>query len=224
MTTRASRFTLPALLLLPLIGLYGGWAAITVEDLPDHGVVRQPLNLTFTVRQHGVTKMSNLEPRVEARAGGVKAAAVAEPGRGSESGQYTARLVLPQAGQWTITIHSGFGNSRVTLLPMQVIEPSAQAPPPLAAADRGRRLFVAKGCATCHLHRDVSGSGVVAVGPELTGGGGGRRLPAEYVQRVLADPSSATPNSRMPNLNLKQPEIAALIAFLNTEGQVGAGN
>ncbi len=214
---RASRFTLPALLVLPLLGVYGGWAAITVEDLPDYGVVRQPLNLTFSVRQHGVTKLSNLEPRVEARGSGATTAAVAEPGK--DAGQYTARLVLPQAGEWTITIHSGFGASRVTLLPIQVTEPSAQAPAALAAAERGRRLFVAKGCLTCHLHRDVSGSGVVAVGPELTE----RRLAPEYLQRFLADPAMLGSANRMPNLNLKQPEIAALIAFLNPDRQVGAG-
>ena len=215
MTIRASRFTLPALLLLPLIGVYGGWAAITVEDLPDYGVARQPLNITFTVRQHGVTRLSNLEPRVEARSSGGTTAAVAVPG--SEAGQYTARLVLPQAGEWTITIHSGFGPSRVTLLPMPVIEPTARAPLALPAAERGRRLFVAKGCLTCHLHRDVSGSGTVAAGPELTG----RRAAAEYLQRFLADPAGTAQSgaSQMPNLNLKQPEIAALVAFLNTERQ-----
>ncbi len=218
MTTRTSRFALPALLVLPLLGVYGGWAAITVEDLPDYGVVRQPLNLTFTVRQHGVTKLSKLEPRVEARARGATAAAVAEPGK--EAGQYTARLVLPQAGEWTITIHSGFGPSRMTLVPLPVIEPTAQPPAALSAADRGRRLFVAKGCVACHLHRDVSGSGVVAVGPELTG----QRLAPEYLQRFLADPSIVGSGNRMPNLNLKQSEIAALIAFLNPDGQVGAGN
>jgi cytochrome c2 len=218
MATRASRFTLPALLLLPLIGVYGGWAVTTVEDLPDYGVVRQPLNLTFTVRQHGVTKLSNLEPRVEARAGGVTAAAVAEPGK--EAGQYTARLVLPQAGEWTITIHSGFMGSRVTLVPLQAIDAGAQAPVALSAADRGRRLFVAKGCVTCHLHRDVSGSGVVAVGPELTN----RRLAPEYLQRFLADPSMIGSANRMPNLNLKSAEIASLIAFLNPTGHVDVGN
>jgi mono/diheme cytochrome c family protein len=218
MAIRASRLTLPALLLLPLMGVYGGWAAITVEDLPDYGVVRQPLNLTFTVRQHGVTKLNNLEPRVEARTSGVTAAAVAEPGK--EAGQYTARLVLPQAGEWTITIHSGFMTSRVKLLPMPVIEATAQAPAALPAAERGRRLFVAKGCVTCHLHRDVSGSGVVAVGPDLTS----RRLAPEYLQRFLADPSMIGSANQMPNLNLKQAEIAALIAFLNPTGHVDVGN
>jgi cytochrome c2 len=218
MAIRASRLTLPALLLLPLMGVYGGWAAITVEDLPDYGVVRQPLNLTFTVRQHGVTKLNNLEPRVEARTSGVTAAAVAEPGK--EAGQYIARLVLPQAGEWTITIHSGFMTSRVKLLPMSVIEPAGQAPAALPAAERGRRLFVAKGCVTCHLHRDVSGSGVVAVGPDLTS----RRLAPEYLQRFLADPSMIGSANQMPNLNLKQAEIAALIAFLNPTGHVDVGN
>ena len=219
MTRRTSRFAFPVLLAVPLIAAYGGWAAITVEDLPDYGVVRQPLNLTFTVRQHGVTKLSNLEPRVEARGVGTNAAAVAMPGK--EAGQYTARLVLPQAGEWTITIHSGFGPSKVTLVPMQVIEPTAQAPAALAAADRGRRLFVAKGCLSCHMHGDVSGSGVVAVGPDLTS----RRLAPESLQRFLADPSMIGSANRMPNLNLKQPEIAALIAFLNrADGQVGARN
>ena len=220
MTTRPSRFALPALLVLPLIGAYGGWAAITVEDLPDYGVVRQPLNLTFTVRQHGVSKLKNLEPRVEARvSGGATAAAVAEPAK--EEGQYTARLVLARAGDWTITIHSGFGNSRVTLVPMQVIEPTAPVPAALPAAERGRRLFAAKGCVTCHLHPELSGSGVVAVGPELTG----RRWAPEYLQRFLADPSITGNSNRMPNLNLKAPEIAALIAFLNNGArEVGAGN
>ena len=217
MTTRASRFVLPALL-LPLLGIYGGWAAITVEDLPDYGVVRQPLTLTFTVRQHGVTKLSDLEPRVEARGAGTTAAAVAV--RTKEEGQYSARLVLPQAGEWTITIHSGFGPSRVTLVPMQVIDAGAQAPAALAAAERGRRLFVAKGCLTCHLHGDVSGSGVVAVGPELTS----RRLAPEYLQRFLADPSMIGSANRMPNLNLKPTEIAALIAFLDQTGHVDVGN
>jgi mono/diheme cytochrome c family protein len=222
MTRRVSRFTLSALLVLPLIGAYGGWAAITVEDLPDYGVARQAMNLTFTVRQHGLERLKNLEPRVEARAsgqGGATASAAAQPGK--ETGQYTARLVLPQAGEWTITIHSGFRNSRVTLVPLQVTEPTAPAPAALLAGERGRRLFVAKGCVACHLHRDVSGSGVVAVGPELTN----RPLAPEYLQRFLADPSITGSSNRMPNLNLKQPEIAALVAFLNNAGrQVGAGN
>ena len=213
MRTRLFRLSWPALLALPLLASYGGWAAITVPDLPDYAVARQPLPLTFTVRQHGVTPLSGLQPRVAAVAGGVTTDAVVAPA--PEPGQYTARLAFPDTGEWTVTIHSGFGASQVTLLPLTVIAPGAAAPAAAAPAVRGRRLFVAKGCVSCHLHRDVSGSGMVAVGPELTG----LRLPADFLERFLADPSIAPPTGgfRMPNLNLTSAEIAALVAFLSSE-------
>ncbi len=79
MRTRISRLLLPALLVVTSLAAYGGWAAITVEDLPDYGVARQPLSLTFTVRQHGVTLLNRLEPRVEAAGGGATIAATAQP-------------------------------------------------------------------------------------------------------------------------------------------------
>jgi cytochrome c2 len=211
---RITRFVLPGLLVVASLAAFGGWAAITVQDLPDYAVARQPLSLTFMVRQHGVTPLKQLEPRVEAEAGGVTTAAMAQPD--GEAGRYTARLVLAQPGDWHITIHSGFGNSQVTLLPLTVIEPGATPPPAPVPAARGNALFVAKGCVTCHLHREVTGSGVVAVGPELTG----RTWPAEYLTRFLKDPSIGPQYGngfRMPNLDLKDREVAALIAFLNGE-------
>ena len=211
---RISRLFLPGLLVLTSLAALGGWAAITVQDVPDYAVARQPLSLTFMVRQHGVTPLPRLEPRVEAEGGGVTTAAAAQPD--GETGRYTARLVLAQAGDWRITIHSGFGNSQVTLLPLTVIESGATPPPAPVAGARGQALFVAKGCVTCHLHRDVAASGVVSVGPELTG----RTWPAEYLTRFLKDPSIGPQYGngfRMPNLNLKDAEVTALIAFLNGE-------
>jgi len=88
----------------------------------------------------------------------------------------------------------------------------------LADAERGRRLFVAKGCVTCHLHRAVNETSIAA-GPELTG----RRFAPEYLARFLADPAAVIPPASgafgMPNLHLKPTEIAARTAFLNTAGQ-----
>jgi hypothetical protein len=202
MTTRALRFLLPA-----IAAYAGGWAAITVEDLPEYVVAREPVNLTFTVRQHGVTRLNGLKARVDATAGRLEATAAAVPGR--EAGQYTATLILPEVGDWTLTIHSGFHSSSTTLMPLKAIEPGSRAPLALPAAERGRRLFVAKGCVTCHDGR---------VGPDLTG----RRYPAEYLGQFLANPAIAPRRSRtaeMPNLNLKPLEIAALVAFINTERQ-----
>jgi mono/diheme cytochrome c family protein len=205
---------LRSLWLVPLVALtYGGWAAITVRDLPDYVVAGQPVTLTFTVRQHGVRLLSGLSASVDARSGDDRVTTAAAPGRGE--GQYVATLTLPRPGEWSITIHSGFGNSRVTLLPVRALAAGMPAPAALAERERGRRLFVAKGCVTCHVHGDVAGSGVVPVGPELTA----IRLPADFLAQFLANPAIAAKNGtfQMPNLDLTAQEIAALVAFLGGE-------
>jgi cytochrome c553 len=218
MTRSSLRYVLPgAAALAALAAHVGGWATITLEDLPEHAVAGQPVTLTYTVRQHGVELMSGLDGRVEARSGRLTARAPAAPG--DSRGRYVAGVTFPQPGSWTVTIHSGFGRSSVTLLPLRVIAAGAPAPLAVPAAERGRQLFVAKGCQSCHLHGDVAGSGTAPVGPELTG----RRFAAEYLQRFLADPSIRRPargtGKGMPDLDLDDREIAALAAFINTERQ-----
>lgn len=208
MTRKLFPLILPALLVVPAITAFGGWAVVTVDDLPDYMVAGQPVTFSYRVRQHGVTLLSGLRGRVEAEGGPLEARATATPAR--EAGRYTATLTLPQPGEWTITIHSGFGNSKVKLEPVRAVNPGAPQRP-LPEAERGRRLFAAKGCVTCH-----SGG---AIGPDLAG----RRYPPEYLTQFLADPARTRPQGsgtlRMPNLDLKQPEIAALVAFINTERQ-----
>ena len=209
------------LALLALLTLnFGGWAVITVEDLPDQIPVGQPATLDFTVRQHGHTLLSNLNPRVTAVAGQDQVSAVVRPG--PSAGRYRASLTLPHAGVWTITVYSGFGNNNVTLMPVPALSPGRTAPE-IASAERGRRLFVAKGCITCHVHPEVPASGVVNVGPDLTG----RRFTGDYLQRFLADPNIATTRGaggfEMPNLNLAPREIAALAAFINGERTAQSG-
>jgi hypothetical protein len=198
----------------------GGWAVVTVRELPDHAVAGQPLDLAYAVRQHGVHLVPGLRGRVVARAGGLEATAVAQPAR--QAGHYAARLILPRGGEWTVTFHSGFGDSRTVLLPLRAVDRGSRALPPLPDAERGRRLFVAKGCVTCHTHAEgrVAGDGPGGtVGPELTG----RRFPADYLARYLADPSikpsqqGSAPGPRMPALELAPREIAALVAFINAE-------
>ncbi len=200
--------TAKALVLLAAIAaLFGGWAVITVEDLPDYLVAGQPVSLTFTVRQHGVRPLEALAPTVEARSGGVQERAAATPGR--EAGQYVATMAVPQAGTWTFTIRSGFHSSETTLLPLEAVAADGRSVPVLSQTEQGRRLFVAKGCATCHL------GGVV--GPDLAG----VRLPPDFLKRFLANPAILASVSnrpfRMPNLNLKSGEIDALVAYLNTD-------
>lgn len=207
----------PAVLALPAASIYvGGWATITVDELPEQLVAGRPVELSFMVRQHGVSPLGKLRPRVEARSGKLEAAVAAVPGAGE--GRYRAALTVPEAGSWTITIHSGFGRGRTKLLPIRAVAAGTRV---AAAAvpdyERGHALFLAKGCADCHVHRAVDDEPEAAVGPELTA----RRFQAEYLARFLADPSigASTPNPnsdmKMPDPGLKPAEITALVAFLN---------
>ena len=91
----------------------GGWATISVEKVPDQIGVGKSLDIVFVVKQHGQTPLSGLKPTLEIKGVAPVARVAAEPGK--EKGQYRAAVVLPQAGDYFITIHSGFGDSRLTL-------------------------------------------------------------------------------------------------------------
>lgn len=200
---------LSGLMVLPSIPLLrGGWAVVTVEDLPDYAVAGRELPLRFAVRQHGKTMLTGLKPMVELRSNSaaIRFSAVAE----KEAGRYSATVVIPRAGDWTISINSGFMESRLTLLPLSTIEPGAVAPT-IEDPVRGKRLFVAKGCITCHLHGEVKAGQHVAMGLDLTD----RRYPVEAIRRILAPTGPAVASREMPDLQLQPGEVSALIAFIN---------
>jgi cytochrome c2 len=215
MPRRSYSLLLPALLLVPSLGaLMGGWATVTVDELPDFVEAGKPLTISFMVRQHGVTPMKGVHPTLEARAGGYTARAAAEPGK--TDGRYVAVLELRQPGDWTITINSGWGNSKLTLLPIRAVPAAVQAPATLTEYERGRRLFVSKGCVGCHTRDEADVSAGETIGPVLTG----KRWQSDFLKRFLADPAAYATHTgtfRMPNLDLKQAEIARLVAFLNAE-------
>lgn len=192
----------------------GGWVVITVTELPEYVVVGEPVTLTYGVRQHGMRLLTGLNGRIDARSGTavVSTSAVAS----AEAGHYSAALTLPHAGDWTVDILSGFGgqlNSSQIIL--HAIE-RRHASPALSEAERGRRLFVAKGCITCHAHAAVAGRSTWA-GLALTG----KRYPAEYLKQFLARPPQSEPFEpprwQMPDLQLQGKEIAALVAFLTAD-------
>lgn len=191
----------------------GGWATITVAELPDCFVVGQTAHLSFTIRQHGVRLMDDLSPSLEAVNGAEKVtASVAR-----EGANYHAKFTLPKPGAWTITIKSSFGANDVTLLPMQALA-AHQAATAITDSERGRRLFVAKGCLQCHKNDNAGVDGRFPWATDLTG----KHYSGAYLAQVLAEPQKALAppkNDRMPNLNLKPNEIAALTAFLNVGKQ-----
>jgi len=106
-------------------------------------------------------------------------------------------------------------------VPITAVEPGAAPSRALSDADRGMRLFVAKGCVTCHTLEETNAWSSISVGPTLTG----RRYVADVLATFLADPErsplarNTQSDVRMPNLGLKEREIAALVAFINSTGQ-----
>jgi cytochrome c2 len=263
--------------------LAGGWAVITLDELPGEIVAGQPLEIGFTVRQHGVTLMDGLEPTVHARQAGFTLTEQAKAQ--GETGHYVATLTFPQAGEWTWSIQAFTGNQPMP--PLSVVAAPAftqsktQASVPvnysllvgtvglagmfagayvafrrkarwaialffaglvlgagsivsaaeqvgarseaksvaedssISQVEAGRRLFIAKGCMVCHSHSETNGIREIAVdmGPNLTN----IKASPEYLRIWLKDPKSAKSNAQMPNLELKETDIEALIAFINAD-------
>jgi len=190
------------------IAVAGGWATITLAEFPDYAVAGKALNLNFTVRQHGQTPLAGLQPSVRARtANGLAATAAGKSG--PIRGEYSASLTLPEPGDWTITIASGFNNSTTTLPNLRVIASSSPTPNAFSPATRGLRLFAAKGCVGCHRHVEVNPERASDARLDLTG----KRFQQDYLKKFLADPSIKP--AEMPNLKLKEDEIEALAAFVN---------
>jgi len=192
---------------------FGGWASITLDELPDAYTVGKPTEISFRIRQHGMTPLEGLTPTIDARssAGGGSVQTVARAGK--EKGQYVATLTIPRAGDWQVDVKSGFGRSDVHLLPMAAVA-AGTATPAIAEYDRGRRLFAAKGCVNCHVHSALEQVPLFETGPNLSD----KRFDAAYLAMWLANPAIRPPTNNgqaMPNLGLSSREIASLVTFVN---------
>jgi len=93
----------------------------------------------------------------------------------------------------------------------------------------GRRLFLEKGCASCHVIEGLNPQ--KDFGPDLSAIGGknaselefgASRIPhnlVSYIQAKLQDPASVNPAARMPQYNWNQPDLDAITtALLNMKG------
>jgi cytochrome c2 len=81
----------------------------------------------------------------------------------------------------------------------------------------GRQLFIAKGCITCHYNdRAASRSEYWTIemgAPDLST----YSSAPEILFIRLKDPAAAKSDTKMPQLGLKQTEIEALVAFINSK-------
>jgi mono/diheme cytochrome c family protein len=196
----------------------GGWATVTVTDMPEYLIAGKAAEFRFLVRQHGVSPLDGQTVAVRATTpGGMEARAIARSVEGAK-GEYTALLTVPTAGDWTIRIETDWP-ATPPLLPVTAIRDGSAPPPALSRVDRGKRLFVSKACLTCHVTNDVPAKSLLPAGPELTG----RTFQPDYLRKFLADPAGtlgkASPPrvGEMPNQQLTADDIDALVAFINRE-------
>jgi hypothetical protein len=86
-----------------------------------------------------------------------------------------------------------------------------------AQIELGRQLFLAKGCITCHYNTraaDRDEYWTIDIGaPDLSN----YSAHPEVLFIRLKDPVAAKSDAKMPNLELKETEIEALIAFINSK-------
>jgi hypothetical protein len=101
----------------------GGWATVGFAPLPDGTSAGSTWSPTIYVKQHGVTPLAGLQPIVEVyddTGAAAKFLATETP----EAGVYEADVVFPSQGNWSVTIHSGFGESHVTYGPAAIGAPA----------------------------------------------------------------------------------------------------
>jgi len=204
----------------------GGWAVVTVQELPEYFVAGRPYTIEFKIRQHGRNLLSDLEPELIVSTSGPRFAGMLGganeqriPAKARAAGTYAATFTAPATGPLYLTIKSSFGASNLRLYPAPIIAAGATAPPPtVSLVDRGRALFVAKGCNACHTNGDLvdrPDNQQIKAGPEL----GGHRLARDYVIQKMKSPASET----MPDLGLSEAEVAAIATFLAGESSTATG-
>lgn len=273
-------------LVLAFPAFAGGWAVITLDELPTDVVAGEPVTIGFTVRQHGRTPMTDIDPTVSARLSTDENFMVhAEPE--GEPGHYAANLTFPKEGNWEWSIKAftmdqlmptlsvaapgivsqSVPESKAAAIPWLMIvrvlafgvalvgliftfrnrsrvavaltvlcllvgigtfitgatalgaeaQSESISKSSVSQVELGRQLFVAKGCITCHYNdkaADRSEYWTVEMGaPNLTN----FNASPEALRLRLKDPSSVKSDTKMPNLGLKETEIEALIAFINSK-------
>jgi len=122
----------------------GGWATVGFEPLPDGMSAGGTWTPTIHIKQHGMTPLSGLQPVVEISddSGAGETFNATET---AEAGVYEADVVFPSAGNWRLTIHSGFGDSQVTYGPFAVGAPAGGGLPELPIVVVAIALFTLLG-------------------------------------------------------------------------------
>jgi cytochrome c oxidase subunit II len=91
--------------------------------------------------------------------------------------------------------------------------------PSTPAEQRGEQVFLANACASCHTIRGTAAQG--DVGPDLTHVASRGTLAAltipntpDFLGRWIKDPQHVKPGNRMPGLQLSDPDVRDIVAYL----------
>ncbi|HIG42562.1 MAG: hypothetical protein ABGY96_25480 [bacterium] len=191
----------------------GGWATAVLDELPEFAVRGEPVNVTFTLRQHGIAPLKNLKIHIVAKnktRGEILNLTVNE----LADGIYTSDLDFPSLGTWDWEIKTDWpGPSEMP--PIEVVEFASESMHQTSSYQRGARLFITKGCITCHKNARVQSGNVrsLQIGIDLTS----YKASAKFLHLWLTDPKAVKPESTMPDQDLNRDEIIALTSLFTEE-------
>jgi cytochrome c2 len=97
---RSFTIAVALLLMTALVVQAGGWAVITLDELPAEIMTGQALSIGFTVRQHGKTLRDDLQPLIHFAHADTTESFTVTAEREGASGHYSARMTFPSGGQW----------------------------------------------------------------------------------------------------------------------------
>ena len=133
--------TLAVIAIVPAFA--GGWAVVTLDTLPQGVAPGVAFRIGFTVRQHGITPISDLDPAPDVMANNIQTGEVVRSTAVDDGapGHYSAGLSLPSAGEWSWGIRAFGGQQQpmppivvASSKPLAVTRATAAAPAPTALA------------------------------------------------------------------------------------------
>ena len=113
---------LTSLFLLTIPAQAGGWAVITLDELPGQVRAGEPFTIRFAVRQHGVALTSSFgTPTILAAHPETGLVLTFESSKTKEEGYFTSEISLPETGTWNWKVDI-FNNpsSAQTMPPLEV--------------------------------------------------------------------------------------------------------
>ncbi len=95
--------------------LAGGWAVITLDELPFNVIAGEPVSVGFTVLQHGKTPLAGLDPKIIANLLSSEPMVILAEA-GGKPGHYVATLTFPKEGNWEWSIQAFTMEQRMPVL------------------------------------------------------------------------------------------------------------